>query len=155
MRSPIIAVLGHKNSGKTLVIETLLGELTKVKSQVAVIKHISNQISYDHRKDTWRYLKLGANPIIAISDEETLIRLETDNCRINLKDLLELASKSEALFLEGFSSLVLSNNRVGKILCIRDFQEYEYYKREATGKIIAFCSLKPIKDYHKHTHMIG
>lgn len=144
-RFPLIAVLGHKNSGKTLTIETVIGELSKAMIKVAAIRYISDLAPYDDRKDAWRYSRTGANPIIAISDEEILTRLKNGNRKITLENLLDLTPKSDAVFLEGLSSLVTKNERVAKIVCVRDLQEYEDYQKKVKGKIIAFCSLKPLE----------
>jgi len=46
--------------------------------------------------------------------------------------------------LEGFSWLILDDEHVGKILCVKNREEYEDYRKKAKGEIIAFCSARPL-----------
>ena len=46
--------------------------------------------------------------------------------------------------LEGFSWLVLDDERVGKVFCVRNRQEYEAYRGGVRGEVIAFCSHQPM-----------
>jgi molybdopterin-guanine dinucleotide biosynthesis protein B len=148
MRIPVIGVVGFKNSGKTTVVEGLVRELTKRGYSVATAKHISQEgFSIDHKgKDTWRHALAGANPVIGVSDVETSVLIKDGITRFSLADLLGFAPKADIIVLEGFSQIVLSNERIGKIFCVRNTDEYADFKEKTTGETMAFCSLQPLED---------
>lgn len=148
MRIPVIGVAGFKKSGKTTVVEGLVRELTKRGYGVATAKHISQEgFSMDHKgKDTWRHAVAGANPVIGVSSVETSVLMKNGITRFSLADLLGFASKADVVMLEGFSQIVLSNEHIGKIFCVRNTDEYADFKEKAQGETIAFCSLQPLED---------
>jgi molybdopterin-guanine dinucleotide biosynthesis protein B len=148
MRIPVIGVVGFKNSGKTTVVEGLVRELTKRGYGVATAKHISQEgFSIDHKgKDTWRHALAGANPVIGVSDVETSVLIKDGITRFSLVDLLGFAPKADVIVLEGFSQIVLSNERIGKIFCVRNTDEYADFKEKTTGETMAFCSLQPLEE---------
>lgn len=143
---PVIAVLGHRKSGKTTVVETLISELVSKGYRPASAKHISHEgFSMDTvGKDTWRHSAAGANPVVAVSDVESIIKMKTRS--FPLERILRTAEENGAniLVLEGFSSLTLEDRRVAKIICLRDTEEFEDYRGKAQGDVLAFCSFKPL-----------
>jgi len=145
---PILAVLGRKNSGKTTVAEHIVSRLVEKGFKVAVAKHISKKgFSMDSEgKDTWRYSMAGATPVIAVSDSETIVKLKRGDDDLSLDWLLGVSMENGAdvLVLEGFSSLLLKDKRVGKIICVRNVEEYDEYKEKAEGEVIAYCSFKSL-----------
>jgi molybdopterin-guanine dinucleotide biosynthesis protein MobB len=145
---PILAVIGRKNSGKTTVVEGLISELARRKFQVAAVKHISQKsFSVDTRgKDTWRLSTAGANPVIAVSDEESIIKMKNGIRDFSLNAMLRVAeeSKVDVLVLEGFSSLVLEEKRVGKVICLRDQDERKEFGERSRGEVLAFCSFQSL-----------
>jgi len=150
MRSkiPVLAVIGHKKSGKTTVIEALILELTSRGFKVAASKHISEKgFSMETKgKDTWRFSEAGANPVMAVSDEELILKMRNGLEGYSLDKASKLVEDNGAdtLIIEGFSSLILKDKRVGKIICVRQSEEYERFKKKAQGAIIAFCSFQPL-----------
>ena len=70
LKVPVIAVLGHKSSGKTTVIEKCIRELTKKGLKVASVKHVALKgFSLDSKgKNTWRHSAAGANPVVSVSN---------------------------------------------------------------------------------------
>jgi len=148
IRIPILAVLGHKNSGKTTVAEHIVSTLVKRGFKVAVAKHIGKKgFSMDSEgKDTWRYSVAGANPVIAISNSETTVKLKIGEDDISLDWMLRASAENGAdvLVMEGFSFLILKDKRVGKIICVRNVKEYNEYKEKGEGEILAYCSFKSL-----------
>lgn len=60
--SRIISIVGRRHSGKTIVLEGLIAELTRRGLRVGVLKHTSHEIDIDREgKDTWRYRRAGAH----------------------------------------------------------------------------------------------
>jgi len=145
---PVLAVIGHRKSGKTTVAEALISELVSRGFKVAACKHISEKgFSMDTRgKDTWRFSEAGANQVMAVSDEEFIVRMKNGFERFSLDKTYRIVGDNGAdvLILEGFSSLILKDKQVGKIICVRRSEECEKFKKKAQGAIIAFCSFQPI-----------
>jgi len=146
VRIPVVAVVGHKKSGKTLIIEGIVRGLIEEGLRVATAKHISQKsFSMDTKgKDTWRHAEAGANPVIAVSDREISILLKDGVQSLTLDYLFKFISDADVILLEGFSTLILNEKKIGKILCVRDRGEYEEYKEKTSGETIAFCSLEPL-----------
>jgi molybdopterin-guanine dinucleotide biosynthesis protein B len=143
---PTIGVVGHKNSGKTTVIESIVKELTRREYRVATAKHIPQKgFSIDTEgKDTWRHSAAGANPVVSVSDTETAVLIKNGETNFSLDHLLRFTPEIDVIVLEGFSRLVLDEKNVGKILCVRNREEYEDFREKTRGEIIASCSAWPL-----------
>ena len=140
--------MGWKKSGKTTVVESIVRELTKRGYHVATAKHISQEsFSMDMRgKDTWRHAVAGANPVAGVSDIEMSLLIKNGIEQFSLDSLLSFTPMADVVVLEGFSRIVLNDERVGKILCVRDTREYEGFRKKELGKIVAFCSLQRLEN---------
>ena len=114
--------MGWKKSGKTTVVESIVRELTKRGYHVATAKHISQKsFSMDIRgKDTWRHAVAGANPVAGVSDIEMSLLIKNGIEQFSLDSLLSFTPMADVVVLAGFSHMVLNDERVGKILCVRD-----------------------------------
>ncbi len=145
-KTPAIAVVGRKDSGKTTVAESMVRALKREGCRVAAVKHVNQKgFSLDTAgKDTWKYSQAGANPVVSVSDIETGILIKDGARQLSLDKLLHLLPETDFLILEGFSWLTLNNKHIGKILCVRNREEYENYRKEAKGPIIAFCSMQSL-----------
>ncbi len=145
---PVLAVIGRKNSGKTTVVEGLISELVARQFRVASFKHVSRKgFSMDEKgKDTWRHSAAGADPVTVVSDIETIIKMKNGINGFPLDRMVKVAEENQAdvLILEGFSSLVLKDNRVGKIVCVKDLEEYVEFNESTGGEVLAFCSFQPL-----------
>lgn len=141
---PIIGVVGHKDSGKTVVTESVVRMLTRKGHRVATAKHVNQKgFSLDTKgKDTWRHSVAGANPVASVSDIETAVLIKDGVKKFSLDRLLGFTSEADFVMLEGFSWLVLNDEHVGKILCVRNMEEYKDFKERAKGEILAFCSMQ-------------
>jgi molybdopterin-guanine dinucleotide biosynthesis protein B len=146
VKAPVVGVVGYKNSGKTTVIESIVQELAKRGYRVATAKHIPQKgFSIDTEgKDTWRHSTAGANPVVSVSDVETAVLIKNGEAQFSLDELLRFTPKIDMIVLEGFSRLVLDDENVGKILCVRNRQEYNDFREKTREKIIAFCSARPM-----------
>lgn len=146
VKCPTLAVIGRKASGKTAVIESLVPELIKEGFSVASIKHIAHEnFSIDKEgSDTWRHYRVGANPVIAFSRSEVDIMIRAPN--ISLEDIFGAAISfgANVIILEGFSSMILEERSIGKIICIRNLEEYDEFKEHVKDDLIAFCSLQDL-----------
>lgn len=145
---PVVAVIGRKASGKTTIIETLIPELIKEGFSIASIKHIAHEdFSFDKEgSDTWRHWRAGANPVLALSKNEVNIIIRGLNIPLDKIFEAALLFGAKIIVLEGFSSMVLGERGIGKIICVRNIEEYEEYKKHVGNDLIAFCSLKKINE---------
>ncbi len=143
---PVLGVVGHRKSGKTAVIERVVRELTKRGYRVATAKHTGQKgFSMDAKgKDTWRHSMAGANPVVCVSDVETAVLIKNGGADFALDKLFEFLPEVDVLMLEGFSKLVLDDETIGKILCVRNREEYEDLGQKARGEIVASCSTQPL-----------
>ena len=67
----IFGVVGWKNSGKTTLVERLIGVLLKKGLKVSTIKHSHHKFQIDKNgKDSFRHRKAGASETILASDYE-------------------------------------------------------------------------------------
>jgi len=115
--------------------------------QIATFKHIHRKdFSTDLKgKDTWRYSEAGANPIVSVSNEKFAIVKRKNMKNTSLHELLTFAPDANVIILEGFSHLILKNEQIGKIICVRNKEDYVEYKEGVKGEVIAFCTLQ----YHE------
>jgi len=143
-KKPTVAIFGRKNSGKTSVAETVISKLRDEGYKVASAKHVFVKgFSLDAKEtDTYRHSKAGANPVISVSDVETAILIKDGVAKFTLDRLRSWIPDADVLVLEGFSRHVLKDEDVAKIVCVRTRAEYEDFRSETKGKILAFCSFE-------------
>jgi molybdopterin-guanine dinucleotide biosynthesis protein B len=146
---PVLAVIGRRHSGKTTVVEGLVSGLVKKGFRVATAKHVRiKEFSMDTEgKDTWRHSGAGANPVIMVSDKETVIKIGDGAQSVSLDTMAKIAEEYETnvMVLEGFSSIVLTDKRVGKIICVRNQNEYKEFMENAKGEVLAYCSVHTVE----------
>jgi len=121
----VIAVVGHKKSGKTRLVTMLIKSLREMGYRVASAKHVHHaDFSIDQAgKDSWRHGEAGANPNIIISPREVAVIWRGRNI-YSVKELLSLVGEeADFLILEGFYSLVKQYEEAFKIVLIRDVEE--------------------------------
>jgi molybdopterin-guanine dinucleotide biosynthesis adapter protein len=98
----LVAVVGGKHSGKTTVIENLLRQLKTRGYRVGVVKEMARIPTLDTpATETDRYAKAGAETIVAVPREETVVFIKK---RLNLKETLLYLQGLDYVLLEGFES---------------------------------------------------
>jgi len=114
--TPVLAVCGWKNSGKTTLIESLLPELIGHGLVVAVIKHDAHGIEVDRPgKDSDRFFRAGADVVLQGPGEEMIRRrVETTGAQNvggesrRLKNALSrLANDADLVLVEGHKNTPL------------------------------------------------
>ena len=72
----VVSIVGKSNSGKTTLIEKLIGELNLRGYRVATIKHTIEGVSFDNPgKDSWRHIHAGsAATVFSSPDSIVLVR---------------------------------------------------------------------------------
>jgi len=100
---PLISIVGRSKSGKTTLIEKLIGELKSRGYRVATIKHAPEGATFDEPgKDTWRHAQAGSDTIaISSSNQITVIRQVTHAPKLDEIARL-LGEDYDIILAEGF-----------------------------------------------------
>jgi len=96
----IIAVVGTKNTGKTVLVSNIVQELVKRGYNVGTVKHVAHSFDVEGR-DTWKHKEAGAELVVASGDETFFLVNET----LKLEKILEFTEylkKLDFMVLEGF-----------------------------------------------------
>lgn len=111
----IIGFYGEKGSGKTKLIEELVGHFAK-DYRVATVKHIGESgFSIDRPgTDTMRHARAGASLVVASSDIETCFLLKEGKGIREIEDILYKLGDFDLILLEGFKSARIPKILVGK-----------------------------------------
>lgn len=82
---PIVSIVGRGKTGKTTLIEKLVGELKSRGYRVATIKHTPRGAGFDEPgKDSWRHIQAGSEATaIASPDKLVLIRPTTQTLTLD------------------------------------------------------------------------
>lgn len=105
MASPVIAVVGRKNTGKTTFACKLVKELTERGYKVATIKHVKPQVtSDDEGTDSWHHIEAGSKSTVLASDEG--LKMIKPSIEVNaLEDaVLCLGDDYDIIIAESFKS---------------------------------------------------
>lgn len=115
----IVAVLGHKKSGKTRLTTMLISSLREMGFSVASAKHVHHaDFSIDQvGKDSWRHGEAGANPNVIISPSEIAV-IWRNKTLTSPHELSSLVGEVDFLVLEGFYSLVKEYGDILKIVLV-------------------------------------
>ncbi len=104
---PNITVTGWSNSGKTTFVTQVVKILADSGIKVAVIKHHGHAPGGvdQEGKDSWKYERAGANPVILSSSAQYAIFVSTPDHEPTREELMErLPSSTELVVIEGFRS---------------------------------------------------
>jgi|YelNatPaOPRAMG01_1025707.scaffolds.fasta_scaffold05774_5 molybdopterin-guanine dinucleotide biosynthesis protein B len=142
-----IAVIGYKNSGKTTVVEALVKALVNKGFKVATVKHISEKnFSMDSEgRDTWRHKMAGAKIVAAVAENEIALIIKNGFKTFSIEKFLEPLNNFDVIIFEGFKNF-LNDDKVAKVICVRNEQEVKSFNEKAKGKIISFCSFNSINE---------
>jgi molybdopterin-guanine dinucleotide biosynthesis protein B len=134
---PIVSIIGKSKSGKTTLIEKLIGELKSRGYKVATIKHTNQKLTFDEPgKDSWRHTQAGSEAII-VSSPDKLVLIKPVREEPSLEEIARLVGEDYDLILtEGF--------RKG------DAPKIEVHRQKAgppfaTKKLVAIVSDEPVK----------
>ena len=100
---PIISVVGKSDSGKTTLLEGLIGELKQRGYKLAVIKHAGEDFELDQMgKDSWRLRQAGSE-IAAISSPHKLAIIKSLERDLSPQELsCFIGSDYDLMLTEGF-----------------------------------------------------
>ncbi|MCX8193597.1 MAG: molybdopterin-guanine dinucleotide biosynthesis protein B [Nitrososphaeria archaeon] len=120
----VVAILGHKKSGKTRLATMLIRSLRERGYTVASAKHVHHaDFSIDqYGKDSWKHSEAGANPNIIISPNEIAV-IWKKKFLVSPQELKDLVGHVDFLILEGFYSLVKHYTEVLKIFLVKNEED--------------------------------
>ena len=102
----IIGVVGWKDTGKTTLIEKLIGELDKRNLTVSTIKHSHHKFSIDKQgTDSFRHFNAGAKETILTSEKKWIkFSRQTSDSQSYLSYLINQIIPVDILIVEGFKA---------------------------------------------------
>ncbi len=117
----IVAVVGGKHSGKTMIIEHLIAELKSRGFHVAAVKEMVKIPTLDTpATETDRYNRAGAEIIVAVPREETVFFMKR---RLAINEILPHLAGVDFVILEGFEQ----EGNLPKIIAAKTADEAEEY----------------------------
>jgi len=142
---PIIAVLGSKNSGKTMAVEVLAQGLSSSGYRVATAKHVPKPNFTIDREgtDTWRHARAGANIVVSVSPNELVIIKRVDTRDFDPTEItMQCGEDVDLIILEGFKKLVATDPRILKIVAVRNVEEIHQASTEISP-VLAYVGSIP------------
>lgn len=112
----VIGLYGYSSSGKTTLIERLIRELKIKGLRVSAVKQSGHPVSLDTEgKDTQRFARAGADPVVLTSTIETNVRF---NRPLKIKEIIELIATIDApdiVIIESARDEEIKKIRIGDI----------------------------------------
>lgn len=145
---PVIAVVGSRNSGKTMAVEVLVHGLSSRGYRVATVKHIPkpNFTIDSEGTDTWRHAKAGASIVIGVSPNELAVIKRVDTRGLDLDNIMtECGEDIDVVILEGFKKIVRRVPYVLKIVAVKNHDEIQEASK-AFSPILAYTGLVSAKE---------
>ncbi|MFH1081293.1 MAG: molybdopterin-guanine dinucleotide biosynthesis protein B [Pseudomonadota bacterium] len=136
---PVISVVGKSNSGKTTLIEKMIGELVRRGYRVAAIKHNRHGFEIDHEgKDSWRHKRAGARTTVIASPFRVAVVEDMDK-DLDIGELVDRYIRNVDIVLsEGFKK-----SPFPKIEVNRSDMNQELLCSPADN-LLAVCSDRPL-----------
>jgi molybdopterin-guanine dinucleotide biosynthesis protein B len=98
-----VAVVGFKDSGKTMVVEALVAELTRRGHTVGTLKHTAENIALDTPgKDTARHRDAGAEASAILHQDAAAVFIDR---HVTIGDAAKALGTLDYLVIEGFKTL--------------------------------------------------
>ena len=100
---PVVSIVGKSQSGKTLLMERLIGEFKKRGYKVATVKHSHGDMEIDHSgKDSWRFSQAGSDAV-CVSSPDKLAFIKKLDRELNVEEILSIiGSEFDLILVEGF-----------------------------------------------------
>lgn len=99
----IVSIVGNSKSGKTTLIEKLIGELKSRGYKVATIKHAPQEMKFDEPgKDSWRHIQAGSEATV-ISSRDRIVLIKPVTSEATFDDVVRLLGEEYDIILtDGF-----------------------------------------------------
>jgi len=132
----VFAVAGYSGTGKTVLIEALIRELTRRGFSVSTIKSTNEDIADKEGTDTARHRMSGAQTTILVGPDSMTIRLKRPS---SLRESISWI-QSDLLIIEG-----MKEKNIPKIWCIGD----EKSPKELPDGVLAIYAWKDSPIYRE------
>jgi len=104
--TPVLAIVGRSNSGKTTLMEKLVSGLTAKGLRIATIKHSHHQPEMDTPgKDSWRHKQAGASTSLLVGPEQMLMVSDVDETLNPQLLTTRLFADYDLVLVEGYASV--------------------------------------------------
>lgn len=111
----LLGFYGHSASGKTTLIERLLIELKSKNYLIAVVKISKHPVSLDNKdKDTDRFSKAGADPVVLASQTATTYLVQKCSEEVEIISNLKRMAQLDCIFIEGSREKDIPKIRLGE-----------------------------------------
>ena len=112
----VIGFYGYSDSGKTVLVERLIQELTSRGKKIVAIKQSSHSVSMDTQgKDTCRFTQAGADPVVLSTPIETDIKI---NKSMEIDEIIKFITTFQLvdfIFVESVRDAEIRKIRLGDI----------------------------------------
>ncbi len=99
---PIVSIVGNSSSGKTTLIEKLVGELKSRGYRVATIKHAQDITIDKPESDSWRHIQAGSEATV-VSSQDRLVLIKPTAAGATLDEIAPIFGEDYDIVLaEGF-----------------------------------------------------
>ncbi|MGZ7068373.1 MAG: molybdopterin-guanine dinucleotide biosynthesis protein B, partial [Methanobacterium sp.] len=96
----ILAIVGTKNTGKTILVTKIVHELVKRNYRVGTLKHTHHDFDLEG-KDTWRHQEAGAELVVG-SGENTFFMIKGGLELEKILKIIDYIKYLDYLIIEGF-----------------------------------------------------
>ena len=104
-KTKIVLIVGKSNSGKTTLMEKLIGELSARGYRVGSVKH-THKANFDKQgKDSWRHKNAGAVASLIVTD--TTVALVKEDTRPAEEKFFHYLGDMDLILAEGFKTFRL------------------------------------------------
>ena len=100
---PIVSIVGKSQSGKTVLMEQLIGEFKRRGYKVAALKHSPGGMEIDRPgKDSWRFAQAGSDAVLVSSTDRLAFIKKLDH-ELDLEEILPIVGDEfDLILVEGF-----------------------------------------------------
>jgi molybdopterin-guanine dinucleotide biosynthesis protein MobB len=105
--TPVISIVAKSGTGKTTLLEKLIGELKRRGYRVGAMKHDTHQFDIDREgKDSWRLTQAGAHTMVISSPAKiAVIKQNTNMTEPSVSDVISTYySDVDIVLTEGFKN---------------------------------------------------
>jgi molybdopterin-guanine dinucleotide biosynthesis protein MobB len=105
MKVPVLAVVGHANSGKTTLLEKLIPYLVRAGLRIASIKHTHHDVSVDQPgTDSWRHKHSGSAASFLATSGQLMMVADLEEEADPVKMVEGICNGYDLILVEGLSS---------------------------------------------------
>ncbi len=134
MKTPVhINIVGEKNSGKTILVQSLIRELKNLGYTVGTVKHTSHDHEFDVAgTDSWKHRQAGSQTTVIISPSKLVCHI-SDPSKEGINNMIETVFQDYDIILwEG------NRNTVNDIIeCVRNVDEALFLNDDRVKAVVS------------------